>query len=71
MSEIDLIHGTWVTPPGWRVEEIDGRRRSATSGSQRLATSAGAVVADNRNGLTVDLRDPGLLSAWDISSRQP
>ena len=67
MREIHLIHDTYVTPPGWRVEEIDGRRRGASkAGSQRLTTSAGAVVAANRNGLTADLRNSGLLSACHI-----
>jgi len=67
MSEIHLIHDTCVTPPGWRVEDSDGRPRGASkAGSQRLTTSASAIVADNPNGLTGDLRDPGLLSAWHI-----
>ena len=53
MREIHLIHDTCVAPPGWRVEEIDGRPRGASkAGSQRLTTSAGAIVAVNRNGLT-------------------
>ena len=67
MRVIHLIHDTYVTPLGWRVEEIDGRRRGASkSESQRLTTSAGAIVAVNRNGLAADLRNSGLLP-----SRQP
>ena len=50
MREIHLIHDTCVTPPGWRAEEIDGG--ASKSESQRLTTSAGAIVAVNRNGLT-------------------
>ena len=59
MSEMHLIHDTWVTPPGWRGEEIDGRRRGARkAGSQRLPNQCGAVVAANQNGLPADLRNP-------------
>jgi hypothetical protein len=72
MRVIHLIHDAYVTPLGWRVEEIDGRRRGASKAeSQRLTTSPGAVVADNRNGLPPTCAIQACLVPGTYLSRQP
>jgi hypothetical protein len=47
MREIHLIHDTCVTPPGWRVEGIDGRPR----GEQSREPTPDAMIAAKGNGL--------------------